>query len=81
MEVNDRLTMLNRMRDLLNQRVTAMGYRKKDGTLSKQGREFCLEFLVGAAAAIDGLGLGETHNMTGVAFLASVRGADDFLKG
>lgn len=79
--IADRLALLNGLRDHLNGRATVQGWRKADGTLSKAGNRAALEFLCGAAAAIDALGMDETHSLTGIAFLASVRGADDFMKG
>lgn len=79
--MNDRKTTLDALRVHLNARADAQGWRKADGSLSKAGRTGSLEFLIGAAAVIDALGLEETHSLTGIAFLASVRGAEDFMKG
>lgn len=79
--MNDRLTMLNNLRDHINARADAQGWRKADGRLSKRGNDDAIEFLIGAAAVIDAIGLGDTHGLTGVAFLASVRGADGFMEG
>lgn len=78
---NDRKALLDNLRNHLNARATAQGWRKADGTLSKTGERAALEFIMGSAAAVDALGLDKTHGLTGVAFLAAVRGPGDFMKG
>ena len=79
--MTDRLTLLNKLRETLNQRADLLGWRKANGQLSKAGREAALEFLIGAASAVEALGLEESHSLTGIAWLASVRGAEDFMEG
>ena len=79
--MNDRLILLNKLRDTMNHRAQLQGWRKANGKLSKAGCEAALEFLIGAAAAVEALGLEESHGLSGVAWLAAVRGAEDFMEG
>ena len=76
-----RLELLNSLRNVLNQRIDTLYTRRKDGELGTLAEKDAIAFLCGAAAAINALGLDHSHGLTGVAFLASVRGAADFLEG
>lgn len=77
-----RLDLLNHLRDHLNARMDTLHPRRlKDGSLGSTGKDEAIAFICGAAAAIDALGLGESHGLTGVAFLAAVRGPEEFVKG
>lgn len=80
--MEDRKTLINFLRDNLNARLDLQPkLRRKDGKLTQAGEKEALAFLCGAAAAVHALGLDETHGVTGIAWLASVRGAADFLEG
>ena len=77
----DRDALLGALRSTLNARIDAQGWRKRDGSLTKQGSQGAIEFLAGACTVVDALGLNDTHRIDMILWLACVRGPDDFLKG
>lgn len=77
-----RAELIEYLRTTLNARIDQdQKLRRRDGKLTRTGETEALAFLCGAAAAVHALGLDETHGVTGIAWLASVRGAADFLEG
>jgi hypothetical protein len=78
--MNDRDTMLAKLRDDLNSRADAQGWRDRKGKLTTKGNRAALEAIIGAAAAINALGVNDTHSIIGIAFICSTRDADEFLK-
>lgn len=75
-----RAEFLDALREYCRGRIVQQHERKKSGKLTKAGNAAVLDFLCGAAAAIEVLGLSDPYGTTGIAFLASVRGGDEFLK-
>lgn len=72
--------MMNDLRKLLKGRLDNQYPAKGNGRWTASGNEATINFMCGAAAVIEALGLDKTHGLTGMAFLVSVRGPDAFLK-
>jgi hypothetical protein len=73
--------MLVKVRETLKKRLNLHHPRRRNGALTKASEAAALDFLCGAACVIDALGLDNTHSLTGPAFLMSIRGAEEFIKG
>jgi len=79
--MNDRDTMLAKLRESLVSRAREQGWRDRKGKLTTKGNRAALEAIIGAAAAVEAMGMGASHSIIATAFVCSVRGADEFLKG
>lgn len=78
--VNDRAETVRRVKAHLKARLDTQYPANAKGKRPAKATDETIAFMCGAAAAIDALGLDATHSLTGLAFLASVRGPDELLK-
>lgn len=65
-----------KLAESLRERAEALGWYKKDGSFTQQGKDEGLSYLIGAHVALQFCG---EHGVGNLIFLSSVRGVDDVL--
>lgn len=79
-EIPDRRPTVDKLLQMLRERMDTQYPKSRAGKRPEAADADALAFMCGAAAMAHALGLDDTHSVTGLAFLTSVRSVDEILK-